>query len=356
MKKILHIVNPDKFTAGYINYMKINFKEYNHFFLIKKSDYTYKFIDEENIEIIDNYSKIFTSFKIRKRLNKCNQIIVSGIFNIDLVLTLLPNKILKKCSLQFWGGDFYQFNEGDLKKQFHKVIMKSLIMRVNRCIFLIDGESEKFKKIMNLNNPIEFDVAPMPEDPLQIIDYDNIIKKNLGVKHRVLVGNSATRSNNHIEVLHFLENAKEVFHDLTIICPLSYGDKDYRKEVINYGKRTFDDSFIPILELMNYEDYCYLLSTCSVAIFNNNRQQGMGNITNSLYLGKKVYLKSNTTMWNVYRKRGFFLNELKIDDFDEISSLFDNLEEISKFNIKVGKKQRLLFENNCKNQWSKILK
>ena len=41
---------------------------------------------------------------------------------------------------------------------------------------------------------------------------------------------------------------------------------------------------------MPYSSYISFLGSIDIGIFNNNRQQGMGNITNLLYLGKKVYL------------------------------------------------------------------
>lgn len=70
---------------------------------------------------------------------------------------------------------------------------------------------------------------------------------------------------------------------------------------------------------MDYEKYVELLSTCNVGIYYNDRQQGMGNINTLLRLGKKVYLRKGTSMWNNYKKNNFILF-----DVDELNNIYYN--------------------------------
>lgn len=88
--------------------------------------------------------------------------------------------------------------------------------------------------------------------------------------------------------------------NIKFVCPLSYGNFEYRDKVIEYGKNILGDKFCPITEYMPQQEYYSLLNKCSVGIFNNNRQQAMGNINVLLRFGAKVYIRDDTTMWNTF--------------------------------------------------------
>lgn len=54
---------------------------------------------------------------------------------------------------------------------------------------------------------------------------------------------------------------------------------------------------------MSPNEYAKLLNSVRVAVFNHNRQQGTGNIEILSYLGKKLYIRSDTTTWEHYVER-----------------------------------------------------
>ena len=60
---------------------------------------------------------------------------------------------------------------------------------------------------------------------------------------------------------------------------------------------------------MPFERYIELLSDIDIAVFNHNRQQGLGNTTTLLGLGKKVYLRSDTTTWKTLIGMGLVLGD-----------------------------------------------
>ncbi|MCR5605353.1 MAG: TDP-N-acetylfucosamine:lipid II N-acetylfucosaminyltransferase, partial [Treponema sp.] len=155
-------------------------------------------------------------------------------------------------------------------------------------------------------------------------DFINFVLKkerNLSPVTNILLGNSASRENNHLDALDFL--SKFADDNIKIYCPLSYGDtEEYKKEVIEKGTSILKNKFEPVIKFMPSEEYADFFSKMNVAIFNNNRQQAMGNITLASFLGCKVYLKQNTTMWRQYVEIGgchFYpverISELNIDDF-----------------------------------------
>ena len=336
MKKIVvHIIPDDKFTIGYIKYMMLNIKKCRHLFIVRGSAYI-KNIDNYNVNNIIIVNNNITLLKEKKKLINCDKVIVSGVFGLEKFLFLLPNSILKKTYLHFWGGDFYSFRNTSFfsKKYVKKIMLHSCIRRCGGIINLIDGDYTELCKIFpNENNHY---LMIMPADPERVNIYEKYID-NKDEKFNILLGNSATKENCHIEILKVLEHLK--FNDIKIICPLSYGDNEYAKNVIKIGKEIFKEKFVPITTYIEYEDYISLLSTCKVGIFNNNRQQAMGNIGIMLKMGKKVYLRKNTVMWDEFEKDGICIYD--VNDLSNISlkKIFSFNEKNKENNIQYMKKR-----------------
>jgi hypothetical protein len=118
----------------------------------------------------------------------------------------------------------------------------------------------------------------------------------------ILLGNSASLSNNHLDALEML--AELDLAGRRVVCPLSYGDAAYGRAVAEAGRRRFGRAFVPLLQFMPLEKYNAILGNCSVVVMNHNRQQAMGNIITALWLGAKVYLNEDTTVWKYLRRIG----------------------------------------------------
>ncbi len=121
----------------------------------------------------------------------------------------------------------------------------------------------------------------------------------------VLLGNSATATNNHIEILQLL--AKCDLGDRKVVVPLSYGDPDYRDAVVKRGKQLLGVRFEPLLAFMPLAEYNAQLACCSVAIMNHRRQQALGNIGASLYRGARLYLDEAGMMYRIFRDLGAYV-------------------------------------------------
>ena len=192
----------------------------------------------------------------------------------------------------------------------------------------------------------------MPRDPLKTIDfsaYRNTVKKSNCVK--INIGNSATEENRHIGILQLLEQYKS--ENIEIYAPLSYGDMNYRKTVIKEGNKIFGEKFHPILEMMEYEKYVEYLASCDITISNSLRQQGMGNLSLMLQLGKKVFMNQNSPMWDSYKNIGF-----KIYDTNSIDKL--SFHEFTAFDAQTAKENIKCYErekniNVCIAQWNYVL-
>jgi dTDP-N-acetylfucosamine:lipid II N-acetylfucosaminyltransferase len=136
-------------------------------------------------------------------------------------------------------------------------------------------------------------------------------------KKKILVGNSATDTNNHLDCFSWLTKDPFLGEDAEILCPLSYGDDCYKAHILKVGKSTFGDRFKPITNFMDRNSYIRFLSGVDAAVFFHNRSQGFGNIISLITLGKKVYLKPHNPFY-------IYLKSINVKVF----SVLDNLSEI----------------------------
>ena len=129
---------------------------------------------------------------------------------------------------------------------------------------------------------------------------------------RLIIGNSGTPTNNHLDSIKKLEEQK-VHADLVI--PVSYGDKKYiqflKKNIPAYsgGKIEFVDRF------MAFNEYVDFLMDSDGLVMNTLRPQGYGNIFMMLYLGKSVFLNHQNISLSDLRNNG-----IAVQDLDTIGS------------------------------------
>lgn len=119
----------------------------------------------------------------------------------------------------------------------------------------------------------------------------------------ILVGNSATPTNNHIELLEQIAG-QVVLADRKIIAPLSYGDPHYRDQVIKIGKKMFGDAFVPLTEFMPIAQYISTIRSCGFVMMNHLRQQALGNICMAMLMGAKIYLNDANPLSKWLSQRG----------------------------------------------------
>jgi hypothetical protein len=128
----------------------------------------------------------------------------------------------------------------------------------------------------------------------------------------VLVGNSATASNNHLEAFELLRG--RVPHG-RVIAPLSYGDAGYGREVAAAGARLFGERFDALTQWMPLDAYNQRIGRCGFVLMNHRRQQAVGNIGAALYKGATLYLRSENPLWAFYRDLGIHVRSV-----DELAS------------------------------------
>jgi len=127
----------------------------------------------------------------------------------------------------------------------------------------------------------------------------------------LLLGNSASATNNHLELFNLL--TKLDLGNRKLIAPLNYGDDYYADEISRIGFKYFGDRFMPIRSFMPIDEYHESISTCGTVLMNHVRQQAGTTIATALYKGAKVYLRNENPLTTFYRNMGVRLYSIQGD-------------------------------------------
>ena len=140
----------------------------------------------------------------------------------------------------------------------------------------------------------------------------------------ILIGNSGDPSNNHLDTFDVIHNFN--LGDRLIYVPLSYGGKEnYIKNILNEGEKKFGDNFRPLINFLNRMEYNDILNTVSAGIFNHRRQQASGNIISLLWLGKKVFLREESTLYKELKSWGLHIHSInQLNEYLLFEPLSDN--------------------------------
>ena len=350
---IIHIFNNTnhKFSEPFFDFIGKHFDGKDHVFLIL-GDYSIQdYKKRENLIVLNSKSKFYKYYCFFRLVNKADKIFIHQLFfsrRLLLFYSLNP-KLLKKSYWVIWGGDlyYYKFRDKSFKSNIYELIRRKVIKNIGHIVALVEGDYELAKKWYKTQAVYHEAFYP------NTIIFENIDKTNNSIKNNkkiIQIGNSADPQNRHIEILDKLLRFGE--NDIEIVVPLSYGDRDWAKKVIENGKRLYGDKFRPLESFLPPEEYQKVLDSVDVAIFNHDRQQALGNILALLHLGKKVFIKNDITTWDFLNKKGLTVySTYDIDklSFEEFIFMDESLKEKNRQII-----EKEFSEEKCVELWKNI--
>lgn len=311
-------------SDGELKYVKskvdrISFLEYSHFMFDFKSYSSYKLIVFHSIDIYDR--------QFLKNIPRTIKILWIG-WGVDYLnivdyskCSFLSKKTKglldrRKRPLKIWI-------EGKFKQSFLVSLFQTLKFRceINRVDFFAPVIKEDYLIIKNRWSNFKPKYV-MWNYGVFAGKVDDAFNYNT-IGNNIIVGNSASPFNNHLDIFDKLSNL--YLGDSKIVCPLSYGDKWYARQVITQGKRLFN-GFYPLVEFLKLEDYYSALRSCSIGIFGQYRQQASGNIGMLLATGAKIFLYERNPLFQYYTSQGYII--YKIEDLDQTSLTQLSHEEI----------------------------
>ena len=140
----------------------------------------------------------------------------------------------------------------------------------------------------------------------------------------ILVGNSLTYSNNHLDIFQKLYDIT-LDNERKFVIPINYGDAfGGADKLIELTSFSYDTNVLWLKDFLDKKTYLSLFNKISHAIFGVMRQQAMGNIYYCLRTGVKVYLYKDSVVANQLRNEGYIF--FSIEDIDE-ESLSETLSE-----------------------------
>ena len=86
--------------------------------------------------------------------------------------------------------------------------------------------------------------------------------------------------------------------------------------------------FNPILEFMTLEKYNQLVLSCNTVIMHHVRQQALGNIFMSLYLGMRVFLNKKSITYKYMKDVGMIIFDLE-NDIDLVGIALQEKQKIT---------------------------
>lgn len=158
----------------------------------------------------------------------------------------------------------------------------------------------------------------------ETLSFENDLKT---VGKTIMLGHSATASLNHLTILKYLKQFGN--QSFRIVCPVSYGDMDYKKIIVQYAKVNKIENLTLLEEFLSFQEYAKLISNIDVLIMNNIRALGGGNISLALKMGKKVYMNPQNTHYKYFMDLGFIIYSISDLFQSSLSEILTplNLEE-----------------------------
>lgn len=172
------------------------------------------------------------------------------------------------------------------------------LRKFNYCFILTNAEEKTYKQILSKNVVFKKFSYGSLED--HIIGTPEALDLKF-TRNNILLGNSGTPSNNHLDV--FLKLSHIDLEDRLVIVPLSYGDISYSNKILELGRCLLGKNFYPLTEYMPKEKYNNLVSSCGIVIMNHRRQQGLGNILSQLWMGAKIFLNPLSPIYDEFLKQ-----------------------------------------------------
>lgn len=350
--KIAHIAPDQKFIDNAADIFESVYPGQNTFFITTPKPW--KFLKDER-----NYQNL-TPFDILKGILTKNNIFKQ--FDVVILHSLPANYLLPLVFIKQkyiwigWGFDYYS-------REFESDPASSLLLTKTRDMYHSNKNKNVNKSILKrlLGGKLIFHYAMknlnvfspvLPQEFNLVRDKYNLNKSvkyspwNYGILERhlikgirtdgietadcILLGNSATDTNNHVDALDVIIKSRT---NRKIYIPLSYGEDSYAEFVKTYIKANekIAGGCIILDSYMTIDEYNGIINDCGFVIMNHIRQQALGNIITMLYRGAKVFLRKESLVYKFFKEQGAVIYSVQeLEDNPQLLEYHLSKNEIEK--------------------------
>ncbi len=325
MKKIIHFANDEKFIdKAYDEFQQFDSEVESHFTIFSNNSQL-KHIHFNCTIVKENY---FKESGVEDYLNSYDLIIIH--FLDSRYFDLLKNKKVKTKILWIgWGGDYYWLINTLNKFSIYKELTRTNLGIKDNLLLKILKKFKNRQKVSLLNRINYF--SPVLEEDFLLIkknyknfkpaylawNYGNLedhYESNLPINgNSILLGNSATATNNHYDLLKIVDQLN--LSNEKIFIPLSYGEKGYKDRLKNHLLKvgSNEKKMILLEDFLTLNEYNQILSQCPNVFMGHIRQQALGNIISLIYMGAKLFFFKESIVYQYLINKG-----LVVYSFDQL--------------------------------------
>lgn len=331
---ILHVFDDEKFFDGVSNFFDaLNNVHNKYYFYSPDKNYQFKYIKSvDKITIINDYRKYCNLFSDKEidiiyfqslyanRYNLFNYIskdkkVIWWCFGAEIYTSLKGLKPLVNIELYKPLTKTHKTKHTPINKRIKEFIKSTLGFYYKKQQEEVINRIDYFSPVL----PIEYEL--MTQNPkfrakpfMLNIGPGNYKPKDFHYNtqpNNILIGNSSTYTNNHLDIFEIL-NKINLENFRKYIIPISYGldynnTKHILKAAISKEHTIWIEDFIPLKEYTEY------FNSITHAIFGHIRQQAMGNINFCFERGIKIYLYSDSIMYKQLKDLGFIVYTIDFD-------------------------------------------
>ena len=324
LPQIYHIFPDDTFIDEFIEKIDLMKLPIRNFYIVDTCHVRPKLVNNKTITPL-NLSHEKIRLELNNRLQHADFIFLHSLTKnvLDLLQSLeTPGKIL----WIIWGYDLYRrlpattisfFSlrhglPGNFITKLARAIkfrlvnqrkskeLAAVIHKIDKALHFFQGDVNELNSIYNASLPMQLFFYP------NVVNWEMLNRtlqsgRERSAKVSVMVGNSASLTNNHFETVSWLNKWHK---DIKVFYPLSYGDDVYRARFSNYLAQHALFDYELLTQYLPPEKYASFLNSIDVCIMNHSRPEGVGNISALIYLGKKVFLNEKCETYSLFKKLG----------------------------------------------------
>lgn len=350
--RILHIAKDEKFIDNaFWQFDQVGAYDQTFVILLNRGNSQCKYVKNTSKRLI----KVISDKTFNELSELINQSDLVVLYGLDFFVSRLVLKNKANYLWMFLGGEIYNNPYGLLDKVYgektKRIVLKEESFKIENSIVkpilrkLKYGFSSHKRTIVEAAKSIQYLGVVHQEDyqllkenklispsvkhfefafyPLEFIFKDN--EETLVNADNILLGNSSSKTNNHLEALDVLSQLN--LEDRKVITPLSYGNIEYLGLISKKGKDVLGANFTPLTDFISLEEYNKLIQGCGIVVMNHYRQQAMGNIIASLWMGAKVYLDERNTIYSYLKRIGLHVFSISNDLTCRNQEVFSLLNE-----------------------------
>lgn len=164
----------------------------------------------------------------------------------------------------------------------------------------------------------------------------------------ILIGNSASFTNNHMYIYKYI-NDIQVNNDTKFIIPLSYGGPaKYVQDVQTLYSNKWPDKVDILLDYMPLHEYNKIFLRLRCMILSAWRQESQGTAIMGLYLGVKVIMSERSPLYKWFKECGFVVFSLEKSNKTDYNSGLRYVEKLHNRNIVLERYNEQAFEETLK--------